>query len=259
MNDGRFDGFDLSFFGYIVSGGDSANADLEERFDQFLQEHGAQVKLTRGYGMSEMVTSGTLTMPNCNKPGSVGIPMSKTTVKIVEPGTDRELGYREDGEICFASPAVMLGYYQNVAATDAIIRIDAEGVRWLHTGDLGYVTEDGVLYHRGRLKRLMITYFGPEHTPQKVFPDRIEAVLTAHPAVIACAAVGVPHSEYVNVPKAYLMLAKGFEPDSRLYDELFEYCQANLPEFSVPHAFAFVSEFPRTHAGKVDYRALERR
>ena len=100
--------------------------------------------------------------------------------------------------------------------------------------------------------------FGPEHTPQKVFPDCIEVVLTGHPAIIACATVDVSHSEYVNVPKAYLILADGIEPGSTLYDELFEYCQANLPEFSVPREFAFVSEFPYTHAGKIDYRALER-
>jgi len=254
----RFHGMDLSFFKYIVTGGDSMSIDLENRINDFLAAHGASVRLVKGYGMTEMVATATLTLPNCNEVGSVGVPMSMTNLKIVEPGTENELRYNETGEICFSSPTLMMGYYHDPAETAKIIRTHADGQRWACSGDLGCVTENGTLYHRGRLKRIMITYYGPEHTPQKLFPDRIENTLTAHPAVSACAVVSLPHPEAVNVAKAYLLLQSGFSASEALLSELQTYCAENLPAYSVPFALEFIDAFPRTKAGKVDYLALEK-
>ena len=102
----------------------------------------------------------------------------------------------------------MLGYYGNQQATDEIVKIHTDGQRWLHTGDLGYLDENGVLYVTGRIKRIIMTK-GEDQQVTKMFPDRIEKVLYTHPAVELCCVVGVSDPVRINYPKAYIVLKAG--------------------------------------------------
>ena len=179
--------------------------------------------------------------------------MSKTNCKIVAPGTTKELSYHQEGEICFSGPTLMLGYYHNQEATDEVVKIHEDGVKWLHTGDLGYMDEDGILCVSGRLKRILITR-DKNNQATKMFPDRIEKVVYSHPLVELCCVIGVPDEERVNYPKAFIVLKEKKD----ISKEIIKICEDNLPEYMVPVEIEFVDDMPRTPAGKIDYRALEK-
>ena len=93
-------------------------------------------------------------------------------VSVFEPGTDKELTYMQQGEICISGPNIMLGYYDNESETKRLIKVHKDGKRWVHTGDLGYMAENGSVYILGRMKRLII-----RHDGFKVFPSLIENVV----------------------------------------------------------------------------------
>lgn len=256
MNEPRFSNLNLSFFKYIVSGGDGMAEETEKVFNTFLKKRGANVKLTKGYGMTELTAVASLSMPACNVPGSIGVPMCTNNVRIIDPDTGEEKTYNEIGEICFSSPTLMDSYYNNREETDKVIWTDEEGTRWIHTGDLGLITEDGLLYHKGRLKRIVITYYGNEKTPHKLYPDNIENNMLKHPAVLACATISIPHPDLVNVAKSFVILCDGYKPSEKMTKELMKHCHIHLPEYSIPAEIEYIEDFPRTNVGKVDYRAL---
>ena len=170
---------DLSCLRYPIYGGEAMTTELEESVNQLLLSCGAPNKLGKGLGATEVVSAATLTPYNAphsyNKPGSAGVPLPKTNCAIVDPDTNEELPYETEGEICFAGPTVMIGYYNNPEATNDIIKIHDDGQRWLHTGDLGYIDEDGTIFVTGRIKRLMITR-GKDGISAKMYPDRIEKI-----------------------------------------------------------------------------------
>ena len=130
-----------------------------------------------------------------------------------------ELSYYQEGEICFSSPTVMMGYYNNKEATDAIVKRHEDGELWPHTGDIGYMTEDGILYVTGRIKRIIMTK-GKDGQATKLFPDRIERVLSEHPAVQLCCVVGVPDPIRINYPKAVVELLPSEKPSENLEKEI---------------------------------------
>lgn len=251
---------DLSCLRYPIYGGEAMSPELEEAVNQLLQSCGAPNKLGKGLGATEVVSAATLTPYNAprsyNKPGSCGIPLPKTNCAIIDPDTCEEMTYNEEGEICFAGPTVMIGYYNNTEATDDIIKVHVDGQRWLHTGDLGYIDEDGTIFVTGRIKRLMITR-GKDGISAKMYPDRIEKAVCTHPAVDLCCAVGVPDPVRNLIPKVYVVVKEGTEADDTLTSELVDICKDCLPEYMVPEYIEYLAELPRTDRGKVDYRALE--
>lgn len=245
---------DLSYLCHLYTGGDAMSVKLEEQLNAALKERGADTCIMKGYGCTEMVASATLTKEGCNEPGSVGIPMVKNNMKIVKAGGLEELGYLEEGEICFHGPSMMLGYYDNQEATDDLIRLHPDGLRWLHTGDLGYVTEDGILYVSGRIKRIIVT-IGDDRIPMKMFPDRIEKVLLQHAGVEACVVVAKADKQRASIPVAFV---KPYDhvPDS-VVEQLHQLCRDHLPRYMLPQSIVLVDDLPRTKIGKVDYRRLE--
>lgn len=252
---------DLSCLRYPIYGGEAMSTELEEAVNQLLLSCGAPNKLGKGLGATEVVSAATLTPYNAPrsyyKPGSAGVPLPKTNCAIVDPDTNEELTYNTEGEICFAGPTVMLGYFNNQEATDDIIRIHADGQRWLHTGDLGYIDEDGTIFVTGRIKRLMITR-GKDGISAKMYPDRIEKAAYKHPAVSLCCAVGVPDLVRNFIPKLFVVLQQGITPSEELTSEIRDICNDALPEYMVPESIEYLDEFPRTTRGKIDYRALEK-
>ena len=247
---------DLSFLENAITGGDGITPSAEEAVNTFFKAHGCRHKLSKGYGMTELSSTATYSVCDaCNPPESVGIPLFWNNVKIVEPGTQKELPYRQQGEICLTSPTMMLGYYRNEEETRRTLLTHDDGVTWIHSGDIGYMDEDGVLFLVGRSKRVI-----PRPDGHKVWPSQIESVLSEHPAVAACAVVGLhnPDGENGRIPTAFVVLKDGMAGSSALIDELDRMSKARLPERDVALAYHFIDALPLTPIGKVDYRALER-
>lgn len=192
---------DLSCLKYILYGGDAMNVKKEAEVNELFLSRGAQMPLRKGLGSTEMISAATITYDDRNMPGSVGAPLVRVNCKIVEPGTFDELIYNQEGEICFAGDTLMLGYYNKPEATDEIVKIHPDGERWIHTGDLGYITEKGVLFITGRIKRIIMTK-GKDGVVAKMFPDRIEKAVLEHPAVGLCCAIGVEDAARIQLCKS---------------------------------------------------------
>lgn len=147
INNGRIpDDYDMSHLQAAGAGCEAYNNQQIKRVQKFLEDHNCHVRFTTGYGSSEAGSNMTLPMtPHPIENGNVGVPMVLNTVSIFKPGTQDELGYNQFGEICVSGPGLMLGY-DNPEATAKALQTHADGKVWLHTGDLGLMNEDGVVY-----------------------------------------------------------------------------------------------------------------
>lgn len=249
---------DLSNLVYCFYGGDAMNPVSEAKVNDILISGGAKHKLGKGYGATEMTSAVTATFDECNEPGSIGIPLPKMICQIVDSETNEELGYGEEGEICFTGPSIMVGYYQNEVATNEIIKVHSDGHRYIHMGDLGYITKDGVIFITGRIKRLMITK-GRDGMITKIFPERIEKVIMQHPRIKLCCTIGIADEHRVNIPKSFIVLNEVGSDIDKIKSEITSLCNEELPEYMVPEEIEIIDVVPRTPRGKVDYRALEMR
>ena len=250
---------DLSFIRNYAAGGDAISLGAEQTVNNFLETHNVDYPLAKGYGMTEVSSAATVAAGKVNKPGSVGIPMVNTLVSVFEPGTDKELPLGQRGELCISGPGVMKGYYDKPAETAAILRTHPDGRVWVHTGDIGYLDEDGFVYLDSRIKRLII-----RHDGFKVFPSMIENVVSQHPAVHQCSVVGCTDKDHVQgrLPFVYLVLtqeAASASPSKRkqIIRELRQMCAEELPEYVQPVSYKIIPEMPLTPVGKFDYRKLE--
>lgn len=257
LSNARMETTDLSCLRYIFYGGESMNEIVEEKVNTLLLSRGAASKLAKGLGSTEMVSAATATYPECNLPGSVGIPLIKVNCKIFDNDKGEECTYGQEGEICFSGVQLMLGYYNKQAETDEVIKIHSDGQRWLHTGDLGYMNQDGVLFVSGRIKRIIMTK-GKDGIATKIFPDRIEKVIAEHPDVQLCCVTGVPDKNRIHYAKAYIVVDKEAVDTQKISDEILKICKDKLPEYMFPEKIEFRNDLPRTERGKVDYRALEK-
>ncbi len=247
-------GFDLSFFRTAGSGGDTMNAGLEEKLNSFLNSRGCRYPLSQGYGMSEVSSAASCCCNGNFKSLSVGYPLLTTTIGIFEPETDRELDYGEEGEICISGPSIMLGYLNNKAETDNVIKRHSDGSLWVHSGDIGHMDPDGFVYIKGRIKRMITLFNG-----HKIFPTHIESVLGKHPLVASCAVVGVKDTTHAQGQLTLAVVeAKVTELDRQmaLKSELYEMCRAELEGPAKPYDIIFVDDMPHTGMGKIDYLAL---
>lgn len=246
---------DLSFIRNYAAGGDSIAQGAEQTVNDFLAAHGVQHAMAKGYGMTEVSSAATAAAGHNNKPGSVGIPLVNTLVSVFDPGTDHELPIGQRGELCISGPTLMLGYYGMPEETANLLRRHSDGRVWAHTGDLGYMDEQGFVYVESRIKRIII-----RHDGFKVFPSMIENVISRHPAVQQCSVVGCADKEHVQgrLPFVYLVLEpSAVAKKKQIIRELREMCAEGLPEYVQPIAYKFISSMPMTPIGKVDYRRLE--
>ncbi len=246
---------DLSFIINYAAGGDSLSRGAEQTVNDFLAAHGARYPIAKGYGMTEVSSAATVAAGLDNKPGSVGIPMVNTVVAAFEPGTDQELPIGQRGELCISGPCLMKGYYNKPEETAILLRRHPDGRVWAHTGDMGYLDEDGFVYLDSRIKRMII-----RHDGFKVFPSMIENVVSRHPAVHQCSVVGCTDKDHVQgrLPFVYIVLkADTTAKKKQVIRELERMCAEELPEYVQPVAYKFISSMPMTPVGKVDYRQLE--
>ena len=243
--------FDLSFLRGMFCGGDSLSVELKKKVDTFLKEHNATIQVREGYGTTECVTASCITPFDTYREGSIGIPLSDTYYAIVNPNNDTELPYGEEGEICICGPTVMKGYLNNAEETASTLRRHADGNIWLHTGDLGTMDEDGFIYYKQRMKRLIIV------SGINVYPSQVENCIDAHPDVLLSCAIGVPDPYKMHVVKAFVVLRQGVEPSDKIKQEIIENCKKNISKYGVPKEIEFRDALPKTLVGKVAYRQLE--
>lgn len=245
------DGVDLSCLKGVFSGGDSLSVELKKRFDKFLYDHNASIQVREGYGTTECVTASCLTPTHVYKEGSIGQPFPDTYYCIVKPGTQEELPYGEEGEICISGPTVMLGYLDHPEETAQTLQVHPDGRTWVHTGDLGTMDDEGFIYFRQRLKRMIVT------SGYNVYPSQLENILDAHELVQMSCVIGVPDPLKIQKVKAFVMLKPGVEPTQANKDILMAYCRKNIAKYALPYDIEFREQLPKTLVGKVAYRVLE--
>lgn len=251
----KMKGKDLSYLKCLITGGDQLLESTENAINSFLSSHNCKYKIQKGYGMTEMGSAVTVTATeDCNLLGSVGVPSHLANVKIINSETGEELSYNQEGEICMTSPGMMLRYFNNPEETSKVKRIHSDGLTWVHTGDIGYMNSDGVIFIKGRIKRMIIRPDG-----HNVWPSLIEEVVKRHESISDCVCVGTPNPDNANgrIPTAFMVVKDGVSKTEDLINEIDEYCKRYLPERDVAMKYCYIDEIPLTSVGKVDYRAIE--
>lgn len=243
---------DLSYMKYIVSGGDQITTALEIKINEYLKFHNASIKIIQGYGLSEGCAAVTLGIDEANKSGSIGIPLARNHIKIIDSVTRKRLSVGEIGEICVNGPTVMQGYLNNESETNNAIQMHDDGYFWLHTGDMGHMDEDGFFYYDQRIKRMIIT------SGYNVYPSHIEEVIEQHPDVLQCSVVGMVHQYKQEVPKAFIVLNSDVKPSLLKKAEIKSYCKKNLAHYMCPYKYVFRKSLPKTKLGKIDFMSLQK-
>lgn len=245
------DGKSLDFLLGVFSGGDCLSIELKKKFDQFLADHGARVRIREGYGTTECVTASCLTPYNAEVEGSIGLPYPDTYYKICAVGTTDEVSYGEDGEICLTGPTVMLGYLNHPEENANTLRTHDDGRIWLHTGDLGSMNEKGFIFFKQRIKRMIIT------SGYNVYPSRLENIIDSHEAVQMSCVIGVKDPVKMQKIKAFVMLKDGVEATEDVLESLREHCRKNIARYALPYDIEIRKTLPKTLVGKVAYKVLE--
>ena len=245
------EGVDLSFLKGIFSGGDSLSPELKKKVDQFLKDHHCSEQIREGYGTTECVTASCLTPKDYARSGSIGVPFPDTYYKVVTPGTTEEVDANVEGEICISGPTVMMGYMDNPEETAHTLRSHGDGRIWLHTGDLGRMDNDGFIYFRQRIKRMLIS------SGYNVYPSQLENIIDGHEKVLLSCVIGVKDEYRGQKIKAFVVPMPGIEPTEELKQELLAYCSGHIAKYAMPREIEFRTELPKTLVGKVAYRVLE--
>jgi long-chain acyl-CoA synthetase len=197
------------------------------------------------YGLTEICPMGTATpWGREEKPGTVGVPLPGTDLKIVdlETGT-RELSIGEAGEICFRGPQVMKGYYKRPEETAAVLK---DG--WLYTGDIGFLDADGYLTIVDRKKEMIVA------GGFNVYPSEVDGVLFTHPKVLEACTIGVPDEYRGETVKSYIVLRPRETAEA---EEIIAHCRETLAAYKVPKIIEFIDELPKSAVGKVLRRELK--
>ena len=242
---------DLSFLKGIFSGGDSLSPELKKKVDQFLKDHGCSEQIREGFGTTECVTASCLTPKDYARSGSIGVPFPDVYYKIVTPGTTEEVDSNIEGEICISGPTVMLGYMNNPEETANTLRNHGDGRIWLHTGDLGRMDNDGFVYFRQRIKRMIVS------SGYNVYPSQLENIIDGHEKVLLSCVIGIKDDYRGQKVKAFIVPIPGIEPTEELKQELLDYCKEHVAKYAMPREIEFRTELPKTLVGKVAYRVLE--
>ena len=248
----EMDNVDLSCLMGVFSGGDSLTIEMKKKIDKFLADHGATVRVREGYGTTECVTASCLTPYNKEKEGSIGLPYPDTYYCICKPGTEEEVPFGTDGEICLRGPSVMMGYINHEEENRTTLRKHPDGHIWLHTGDLGYMDEEGFIYFKQRIKRMIIT------SGYNVYPSQIENIIDALDEVQMSCVIGVPDSYKIQKVKAFVQLRPGIIPSEEIKRKILSHCRERIAKYAMPYDIEFREQLPKTLVGKIAYTVLEK-
>jgi long-chain acyl-CoA synthetase len=227
---------ELATVRYFFSAAATMPVEIAERCKQLLGK-----PIFEGYGLSETSPFASYNHEWRHRPGSVGTAIANVDLRIVDPD-DREVERGTWGEICIKGPNVMLGYWNRPEET-------AEALRggWFHSGDVGYMDDDGFVFIVDRTKD-MINAAG-----FKVWPREVEEVLYQHPAVAECAVYGVPDPVKGEVPLAAIVVAAGAVVTP---DQLERFCRERLATYKIPRSFELRPNLPKNPTGKILKRVL---
>ncbi|MFQ5638008.1 MAG: AMP-binding protein [bacterium] len=230
--------YDLSTIQACVSGGASLPLEVAKQFEAL-----SGGKLVEGYGLSE---TSPVTHANpflgIRKEGSIGIPVSNTDARIVDPETRKPLNSGEVGELAVKGPQVMKGYWKLEEETEAVLK---DG--WLFTGDMARIDEDGYFYIVDRMKEMIIA------GGFNIFPREVEEVLYEHAQIVEAAVVGIADEYRGETVKAFVVCK---ENSGLTENEVIEFCKERLAPFKVPKLIEFRKSLPKSTIGKVLKRAL---
>lgn len=255
---------DCTFLKDIIVGGDSMNVSAEEKVNNFFIAKNSEARIKKGWGLTEVNSAFSYTKDeSSNKLGSVGIPLIGNNIKIVKPVEKdiinfdelEEVKYNEIGEIFINSKSTIIDYLNNEEESKKVFFIDKNGNRWVRTKDLGRITEDGLIYIEGRMKRIIIRPDG-----HNISPFAIENIINKNENVENCAVVGTPatNSEHGSYATAYIELKKEHKKEQiEILKELKKEIESKLPPRDVASDYKFVDEIPLTNIGKVNYKILE--
>ena len=234
--------FDLSSMHVLTGGGAAMPRAVAERIRQLWG-----IDYVEGYGLSETMAPTHLNPVHRPKPQCLGLPILDTDSRVVDPLTLEELPTGEVGEIVTHGPQVMLGYHGR-PEDDPGSFAEIDGKRFLRTGDLAYVDDEGYFFMVDRLKR-MINASG-----FKIWPAEVEALLYGHPAVQEACVIGMRDAHRGESAKAIVVLREGHDADEA---GIIEWARAHMAAYKVPHAVEFRDALPRSATGKVQWRALQ--
>ena len=243
---------DLKSVTAVICGGDALNQTLRDKINDFLKNHGSDAKIRVGYGLTEGSGAVCLSPEDSFANGIIGVPFPDTEFKIIKTDTFKKLPAGEEGEICINGPLVMMGYLGDDVETAQVIRLHDDGKAWLHTGDIGYLGEDGLIYFAQRLKRIIVS------SGYNIYPTYLESIINSHEAVLTSTVIGIDHHYKGQVPKAFIVLKPGYRPGKRIEREIRELLTRNVPIYALPVAYEFRDKLPHTKIGKVAFRELEK-
>ena len=236
----------------LVVGGEAIKETTESNINSFLLRNGCAYKALKGYGMTEIGGAATSTLINADAVGSVGVPNVLCNLKIIDPEKGTELSYGQQGEICLSTQSIMIEYYDNPKETNEIIE-EIEGARWIHTGDIGFISKDGLLTITDRIKRIVVIKEGIVY--HKVYPNLLEDYLLQNTDVKEIAIVARNNADTGNELVAYYTIQDVVEES--LIKQL-QRVSEGMKSYERPKEFIKIDEMPRTLIGKVNYKELER-
>lgn len=244
------DNVDMSQIKLVISGGDTLPVQRNKAVNDFLKEHNCDVTITQGYGMTEVAGPTCFGSLGSDKLGSIGIPLPGNIIRIIDTNTGKEMKTGEVGEMILSSEALMLGYLGNEEETNNVVKEYKDGKKYIHTGDLGYIDEDGVVFYVQRMKRIIVS------SGYNVYPQHIENVLRDNPYVKDACVVGIPHPYKQEVAKVFIILEDGVEETYTVKKEIMDYAKKNLAHYMLPREYIYKKEFPKTKLAKTDYNKL---
>ncbi len=232
----------------FVSGGDKISVEENAEFEKVFG-----TVLVNGYGNNEGWGVLTVNPTLHNKYGTVGIPKYGDLIISYDVNNQTENKYGELGEICSLTDTSLLYYQDNEEETKKIKQIHSDGKSWIHTGDLGYIDEDGFIHLKGRARRVII------RLGFKISAYTIEDKISQHPAVKECVAISVKDEQEEHVPMVYIKLKDEYKNISgSIENDIYEKCKKELKEYEIPKHFKIVDELPYTQNGKYDFVLLEK-
>ena len=235
-NDSDFQALDFSDLKVTLSGGMALTEDAAKAWQAL-----THCPVSEGYGLTETSPVATGNPGGAQQLGTIGVPVPRTEVRVVD-ADNQPLGFDEPGELCIRGPQVMQGYWQRPDATAEAI--DTEG--WFFTGDVAVIQPDGYLRIVDRKKDMIVV------SGFNVYPNELEDVVSKHPGVLECAAVGVADAKSGEVIKMFVIRKDQTLTEAALKD----FCRGQLTGYKVPKHIEFRDELPKTNVGKILRREL---
>ncbi len=226
---------------FCVSGAAPMPVELMQKFQE---QTGSSI--LEGFGLTETSpVTHTNPMLGRRKPGSVGLPLPDTEVRIVDLETGEDVGIGQEGELLLKGPQVMKGYWNKPEETAAILK---DG--WLYTGDIARMDEEGYLFIVDRKKDMIIA------GGFNIYPREIDEILYQHPAVLEACTVGVPDEYRGETVKSFVVLKQGAAATEQ---EILDFCKERLANYKRPRTVEFIEAIPKSAAGKMLRRELAAR